>query len=90
MIKYRKMERPILSAAKVVSMSCALMSIFALQTAMLTQFGAEQADFIQLMNFLTGSVVCFAEFLLAIWLVHKTNKELKELEAIRKDERDIE
>lgn len=84
-IKYRKMERPILSAAKVVSLSCALMSIFALQTAMLMQFGAEQAEFMQMMNLLTGGVVCFAEFILAVWLVHKANKELK-LSVIGKEE----
>ena len=85
MIKYRKLERPILSAAKVVSMSCALMSIFALQTAMLMQFGAEQAEFMQLMNLLTGGVVCFGEFVLAVWLVHKANRGIRDLE-IRKEE----
>ncbi|MBQ7943920.1 MAG: hypothetical protein IJ326_07655 [Lachnospiraceae bacterium] len=88
-IKYRKMERPILSAAKVVSLSCALMSIFALQTAMLMQFGAEQAEFMQLMNMLTGGAVCFGEFVLAIWLVHITNKEIKKLD-MRKEALEVE
>ncbi len=77
MIKYRKMERPILSASKVVSLSCAIMSILALQTAMLTQFGDGDMGFVRLMNLLTGSVVCFMEFAMAVWLVHKTRLELR-------------
>lgn len=76
-IKYRKMERPILSAAKVVAMSCALTSMLALQTAMLMQFGEESANFNRIMNSLTGSVVCFCVFVMAIWLVHKTRKEIE-------------
>lgn len=81
MIKYRKMERPILSAAKVVSMSCALTSILALQTAMLIQFGSEQINYIRVMNCLTGSVVCLSVFGMAVWLVHKTRKELAQIDS---------
>lgn len=75
-LKYRKLERPILSAAKVVSMACALTSLLALQTAMLMQFGSEQAEFIRLMNLLTGSAVCFIVFVMAVWLVHITKREM--------------
>ena len=80
MMKHRKMEQPIFAAAKVVSMSCALMSILALQTALLMQFGNRQDDFAQLMNAITGGVVCFNVFAMAVWLVHKTKKEIKLLE----------
>lgn len=76
-VKYRKMERPILSAAKVVSMACALMSILALQTAMLMQFGDEKMAFNRIMNVLTGSAVCIMVFVIAVWLVHKTRKEMR-------------
>lgn len=77
MLKHRKMEKPLFTAAKVVSMSCALMSILALQTALLMQFGNDQASFIQIMNSLTGFAVCFNIFAMAVWLIHKTRKELK-------------
>jgi len=80
MIKQRKLEQPIYSAAKVVSMSCALMSILALQTALLMQFGDGQTEFIQFMNSLTGFAVCFNIFAMAVWLVHKTKKEIRMLE----------
>lgn len=76
-VKYRKMERPILSAAKIVSMSCALMSILALQTAMLMTFGQDQMNFARLMNSLTGAAVCFLVFAMAVWLVHKTRAEIR-------------
>ena len=82
MMKHRKMEKPIFAAAKVVSMSCALMSILALQTALLMQFGGDQADFAQIMNSLTGFAVCFNIFAMAVWLVHKTKKEVRLLEGV--------
>jgi len=82
MMKRRKLEQPIYSAAKVVSMSCALMSILALQTALLMQFGNGQTEFIQLMNSLTGFAVCFNIFAMAVWLVHKTKKEIRVLEGV--------
>ena len=79
LFKYKKMEQPILSAAKIVSMSTALVSILALQTAMLTQFGEGRTNFIGLMNALTGAAVCIAEFAMAVWLMHKSRKELEVL-----------
>lgn len=80
MVKYRKLERPILSAAKMISFACALTSILTLQTAMLTEFGGEQADFIQLKNSLTGFAVCTIVFVLAIHMIRKSNKEIKRME----------
>ena len=37
-VKYRKNKSPLLSAAKNVNLTCALVSIFSLETAMLTEF----------------------------------------------------
>ena len=77
MAKHRKLETPILAAAKMLSFACALMSILATQTAMLTQFGDGQETFAQIMNAITGSVVCFLIFGLAIWMVQRAKRELK-------------
>lgn len=79
-MKYRKMERPILTASKIMSIACALTSILALQTAMITQFGNGNMTFARLMNSFTGAAVCFNVFAMAVWLIHKTRKELKENE----------
>ena len=79
MARYRKLEDPILSAAKMLSFACALISILAMQTAMLTQFGEGQDNFARLMNSLTGGSVCLLLFGMAIWMVRRANRELKEM-----------
>ena len=79
MAKHRKLETPVLAAAKMLSFACALMSILATQTAMLTQFGDENTTFARIMNAATGSVVCFLIFGLAVWMVRRANKEIKKL-----------
>lgn len=81
MAKHRKLETPILAAAKMLSFACALMSILATQTAMLTQFGDGQEAFAKIMNAITGSVVCLLIFGLAVWMVCRANKEMKIMEA---------
>jgi len=80
MAKHRKLETPVLAAAKMLSFACALMSILATQTAMLTQFGDENTAFARFMNAATGSVVCFLIFGLAVWMVLRANKEMKKME----------
>lgn len=76
LVRYRKMEHPILSAAKVVSMVCALMSLLSLQAAMLMQLGNENGVFIRIMNVFTGAIVCLGTFAMAVWLVHRSREEL--------------
>jgi len=79
MAKHRKLETPVLAAAKMLSFACALMSILATQTAMLTQFGDGNTDFARFMNAATGSVVCLLIFGLAVWMVLRANKEMKKM-----------
>ena len=79
MAKHRKLETPVLAAAKMLSFACALMSILATQTAMLTQFGDGNTAFARFMNAATGSVVCFLIFGLAVWMVLRANKEMKKM-----------
>ena len=82
MAKYRKMEQPILSAAKMLSFACALISILTMQTAMLTQFGNGQEDFARLMNSMTGGSVCLLIFGMAVWMVRRANREMRKLNNI--------
>ena len=81
MAKHRKLETPVLAATKMLSFACALMSILATQTAMLTQFGDGNTEFARFMNAATGSVVCFLIFGLAVWMVHRANKEINKMGA---------
>lgn len=80
MIKYRKLEEPLLAAAKMISFACALTSVLALQTAMLTQFGNGQENFARLMNSLTGGAVCLTVFLLSIRMVRRAGREIEKIE----------
>lgn len=86
LIKYRKMGRPIIMASKVMSLACATMSIFALQTAMLMQFGDGNMDMVRLANILTGTAVCFIEFAMAVIMVVKHHKELNLLNEVETEQ----
>lgn len=82
MVKYRKLEQPLLAAAKMISFVCALTSILAMQTAMLTQFGNGQEFFARIMNSVTGSAVCLTVFLLSIRMIRRAGREIKKIEEI--------
>lgn len=68
-VKARKLHRPAFSAARALNLDGALMSILALQTAMLAQFGEGDAVFRQIMNAATGGAVTLLSALLAVFLI---------------------
>lgn len=57
-VRYRKFQSPVLSAAKAVNLTTALVSIFNLETAMLTQFGGGDERFRLVMTACTAFAVC--------------------------------
>ncbi|MBQ8038613.1 MAG: hypothetical protein IJ274_01830 [Lachnospiraceae bacterium] len=79
-IKYRRFESPLMSAARVISLASALVSILSLETAMLTAFGAPGTDsFRQLMTALTGAAVCLLILAMAIYMIIHSTKKIKKL-----------
>ncbi len=79
--RYRKLVYPVFSAAKMLSLASAMVSILALQTALLTEFSeAGQENFARIMNSATGSVVCFMIFGMAVWMIRRADGEMKKLE----------
>ena len=86
LVKFRKLGRPILSAAKVLNFVAALMSLLGLQTAMISQFSTEGENFRRMMNTITGSGVWFAVILTAVYmLLHSRKmKEVKSCEPLGK------
>ena len=76
-VKYWHIENPILSAAKRLSLATACMSVYALQSAMIVQFGEGDERFQFIMNSLTGFAVCLFIFLLAIHMIISADKEIK-------------
>ena len=75
-VRYRRFRSPVLSAAKAVSMTTALVSIFSLETAMLTQFGGS-APFRFRMTAATAAVVCAAVMAMAVGMVRAAGRGLK-------------
>ena len=77
-VKFRKYGSPVLSAAKVISLTAALVSMLSLETAMLAQFGGnDDALFRRIMTSATGAGVCIIVLGMAVFMIAKSTKTLK-------------
>ena len=77
-VKYRKMGSPIMSTAKIVSLSAALVSMLNLETAMFAQFGTDMAPQDQnLMIMLTGAGISITVVTLSVVLIAKATIEIR-------------
>lgn len=78
-IKFRRYGSPILSAAKVISLTAALVSMLSLETAMLTQFGAaNDPAFRQIMTASTGVGISMLVLGMAIFMIVHSTKQMKQ------------
>lgn len=78
LIKYRKYGSPVMSAAKVINMSTALVSIFSLETAMLAQFGGENDEkFRLIMTSLTEAGVSLIVIGMALFMIIRSGILIK-------------
>ena len=79
-VKTRRYQSPILSAAKAINLVAALVSILSLTTAMLSQFGGDDDPlFRQAMTAATGGGVCTIVIGMAIYMIWRANKNLKRI-----------
>lgn len=78
-IKFRKRGNPVLSAAKVISLTAALVSMLSLETAMLAQFGRDEPEFRRIMLGASGGVVCIIILAMAIFMTVHSTKQLRQL-----------
>lgn len=80
LIKYKKYNSPIMSASRVISMAAALVSMLSLETAMLTQFGAEM-DGVTRNIFIaaTGAGISAVVVVMAVYMIVKTTKEIRKI-----------
>ena len=76
LVKYRRYNSPVMSATKAVSLASALVSVFALETAMLSQFGQERDPlFRRIMTTATGAGICaFILSMAAVMIIHATRR----------------
>ena len=81
-VKFRKRGSPILSAAKAINLTAALVSMLALETAMLSQFGQNDDHFFrQIMTASSGGTVCVFVLGMAVYMIVHATKQLKKLES---------
>lgn len=80
LVKFRKVGNPILSAAKAISFAGALMSVLALQTAMISRFGGGDDHFRMEMNIITGAFVLGITLFMAVYLIVRGQKALNRLD----------
>lgn len=79
-VKYRKYKSPVMSTAKIISLSAALVSMLSLETAMFSQFGGEMdSQNQQLMIMLTGAGVSIVVVTMSIYMIVRATKEIKKL-----------
>lgn len=80
LIQYRKYNSPILSTAKCINLSAALVSMLSLETAMLSQFGAaESPTFRRLMVTFTGAGVSIVVVAMSAYLIIRACREIKRI-----------
>ena len=78
MVKFRHHGSPLLSAAKAINFVAALVSILALETAMLAEFGGDDEAFRVIMTSATGGGVCVVVIGMAVYMISRAGKNLKQ------------
>lgn len=81
LVKYRKYRSPIMSMTKIITLMAALVSMLALETAMLTTFGAEMT-FATKRIFIaaTGAGISVLVVAMSAYMIVRSTKELKRIQ----------
>ena len=90
-VRYRKYNSAVYSAAKLISLISACVSMLTLETTMLTVFGeANSANFSRIMLSITGLAISLFSITMSIIMIVVGYKKLKKLRVIEKFSQDIE
>ncbi len=80
LVRYKKYESPVYSAAKIITLISACVSMLTLETTMLTTFGTTESPFFkQLILSLTGTAVIGFAIVMATIIIVKGHKKLNQL-----------
>ena len=80
LVKYRKYNSPVYSASKIISLVAACVSMLTLTSTMLTTFGeADGILFRKTMLGALGSVISLFTITIAIYMIIRANRSLKQL-----------
>ena len=76
--KWRKLEDPLISASKALSLSCALVSVYSLQTAAIGRLAAtSDARFINFLTYATPTVIFLVIASISLFIILRVNWVLK-------------
>jgi len=75
----------VFTAIKRIGLAKALVSIFTMQVAMLTQFGGQNELLKRIFNLATGSAVCASIMALAVFMLLGVRKDYREVKAYGKN-----
>lgn len=79
-VKFRRYGSPVMSAAKVINLTAALVSMLSLETAMLTQFGAaDNPMFRKVMTASTGAGISIIVLGMAVFMIGHSTKQLNKI-----------
>lgn len=79
-VKFKRYGSPVMSAAKVINLTAALVSMLSLETAMLTQFGAaDDPVFRQIMTASTGAGISMIVLGMAAFMIVWSTKQMKHI-----------
>lgn len=79
LVRYRKYDSPVFSAAKCISLAAALVSMITLENALITAFGEGDMEFSHIMTGATGAGISAFIITMAIFMIIKSSKNLKAL-----------
>lgn len=80
-VRFKRFGSPVMSAAKAISLTAALVSMLSLETAMLAQFGAaDDPKFRQVMTASTGAGISILVVGIAVFMIWRSAKQLKAIE----------
>lgn len=77
--RFHRRDDPLLSAAKAVSLTAAMVSMLSLETAMITRFGDDSMAFHARMTSIVGGVVCLVELSMAIYMIRRGGKMIAQI-----------
>lgn len=76
-LRYRKLNNPIFSAVGAVNLTVSLMSIFGLETALVTRFGSGDTSFREIITAITAAAVFVCVLVIAVRTIARSRKLLK-------------
>lgn len=82
LVKFHRKDDPLMSAAKAVSLTAAMVSMLSLETALITRFSEGEGGeaFHYIMTSVVGGVVCMLELFIALYMIRRGTRMIRELQ----------